>query len=1771
MQRLESDFITSFMSLDNSADIISKLSFKYSLSYDPKKYLGKKAPVEVFKQLLEAQKKLNDAVSNLDQTVKAYTNIRRQNNDFVIEEHMRAANVLQEVMSVGSAFQTLKYINSQEFLNVLNIRNFGKLTGEAGLIGPLKRFMERMDEYIKITDKNVIFNVLMDESVKSKMQSAEIAQMLCQFDAKFIAEYAKYVLKRTGFSVTYNRRTFDMNLIDSFLANDQDAIIMLNRLRAESYVDIYLPPGCVLPGKSATRDTMSDIYQLYQYEEPAIYAVENLLMNEFSSILVNNFVRSPGDARQVTQEGVSNYFYLVPSAEYVITDPEKQSDYLFRYKKFQKDIRGLVENAFSLEPIFGKPIIVCGIMNVEGQHYLPYFLRMSAGGHVACLTVDPSPCMYPEGSDPKLIDSKLVLQAKLRKVFNNIFSDCSYVDANITQMLRERDCGPNSATTLRDVFRGSAEGNPVVQLDGHKITVNKRTLSVCHEPVGVNTYNNMFVYSSQLDIDAYQSRLFWQERLMVMLHVHTMTIRRGVAEDAPLYILDAYHKEDQMFLEFSYKEMVHKQQKQDNREVHMSQVHSLLIADEEGNKLIKDTIAAYKNDLIFPSSVPIANFVKKNTTELELKALTACHGGSVEDLSDSVVTLILFDYIPEAIKGVFNRQVIAVLPNDRELYANDYMKEFVSMYDAIFRKLTIAHANIIKNNLFKDLETAIRQKHTEMYNRIFMAFYQAAQMYYLVIPAKGMSLYNLILTTPLPVQFCMLHEVTAVKKAIDYLQRIAPEVMQESIRAANDVVARRTAVQTMDQLKPIYENVYAFLSEILKNFTEEGEFVPLTLESLSLYLYSDSIHGILTKDLLSSQLGVLVLPLLQKEIHQYLLAKLNNMVQFISLQYMREVEVQKALVAPQNMETATSYVHVEGLILQEYESLVNMRHFFEYTMKTAFALTEKDYKNVLVRSMVSKTMTACLHELYKKFLMHTYNVMLQSTLSSHHDELVYIKLAHNAAWQEVRLAESFIEPQQTLVFEHFMPWFKQQIGNLILKPMEKMADLHRQINILLTCAGDLKVHLEFIQKHNMAKLYEEAYQALTALYQKVTTAHLLLNIDNVIGEVIREVNQWQFKMADALLNRHYKSGSLVPQQYTTIVRPYLCSLLGIRAVCVLTADNVTAVENSIQNKFISLRKSGVLPRVEKVTLAMLPFVTVLEDTYGKEFDENLIHKILGYWYSNQSKLASRNEEPNFLHALIDCLEDLQFRQNNISPDFLRKLKMMMIPVRSPHESDMRVFKQGDVTEAMRSAILRSRAFTDPLQSNIQFNSLARKLQLREVIGRGGNVQANPQQETQLQNRIKRIIRDERRRNPDAPINMQAITEQAMNEMPNVYRRVPDEHPIASVQTEPHSFVRSRSLLSGGLFGMDLSYIEKEFLAIKRKHAPREDFCLDQGDIDILARLLEKRWHEMMQAKGTDEVMNCYLYHRTREDNVYVLLAEVIAKHFRSIGQPVFTYHLLMPGCQRFMFIDPAKLLCHTFPPAIMEILGDNTLTIDDIPLANLVIIPSGYALDIEWVIRDYQKTNKLINPYTGRQYSPNDLEKIAENARCEVIVKIIESAIVPHISPQAIEALVNYLNSAIFDSGFSSSYKPDENVKAYDGYVEFNKALLALPPGQREALLNESIPGEEGAGSTVKQKLVESEGKRGEDKAFHEGQCATLRGVYLARVVIAYRGSNHGLTNQTLVNRAMSLEAKIKPRVFIYDQPHHGRDASEIVGECEYYLVNQWHKRHQGESLRPKI
>jgi hypothetical protein len=487
-------------------------------------------------------------------------------------ERVAAVNLLLEMLKTGSSKEIYEYIKTPQFHQIAGLGGIKLTLWRKHLSSCINQFISGYEKLSSINTNEYLIRALADANAAIELTNDQWAMLFWSYNPKLIAKIIVEFHQIENFQSGANINSYiNFEMLQRLLISDPEIVDQVNATRANAHASLMLPDDVLSPGKNTLREESLTPAQLYQYEGPVINAVENWLFKHYAHLLLNNIVNDSDDRRNL-HPAAPYYFYLVPAAQYMLLDPDLPNNAISRYHQFKKDITDLLN---SVSDDMQKPVILCGLINIDNVHYLPYFISKTPNGLVSVLTMDPSPRVYSDATiaanrNPVLVCSKLKMLAKIEKIFRDIFPRCEFRDPDIAQMLRERDCGPNSATTLQDAFETCMQERPLIEMRGGLLNVDVRQLTVNAASLGTNPYTKMLVYPVQLDERSLANRAIWAERLMQVRMSYPCTIRAGADEQTPLTITDVYIEEQQFQEEFNYLKCIDEQQQQDDHETKLS-------------------------------------------------------------------------------------------------------------------------------------------------------------------------------------------------------------------------------------------------------------------------------------------------------------------------------------------------------------------------------------------------------------------------------------------------------------------------------------------------------------------------------------------------------------------------------------------------------------------------------------------------------------------------------------------------------------------------------------------------------------------------------------------------------------------------------------------------------------------------------------------------------------------------------------------------------------------------------------------------------------------------------------------------------------------------------------------------------------------------------------------------------------------------------------------------------------------------------------------------
>lgn len=1653
-------------------------------------------------------------------------------------ERVAAVNLLLEMLKTSSAKEVYSYVTTPAFERIAGNNEVKLNVFRRHLASIISDFTHDFAEFQALINDQVLIDTLTTSSVVALMTAEDWCVLLVHYNPRLIADLILSLYPDGSFEANYQGLQITSDYLRKIVDNDQDVLLRLNRLRASIRAPLLLPEACLAPGKNTLREEGLSLYQLYQYEDTTVAAVENWLYEAFTPLLVNN-VLDNRNLRQSLNLDAPYHFYLIPTAEYMLLDPVVGSDARYgRYKKYRQDVRSLVMSASQHR----KPVIFCSIMNLDGVHYVAVFIHRAKNGVVSVVCVDPSARMYPGQSRLQEDDPKLKAERKLRKIYEDVFSwvekdKFRFEAVDVAQMLRERDCGPNAATTVFDALNSCMTDRPLLKIgDDGRLHLEINRLTVKAQPVGVNPYTDQLVYAAQLDEDSLASRAEWEKRITAMQQVRPFTIRERGNPDQPT-IHDEFLLSEQIAIDYNYREAVERQQSQDAREVNLSAVRSLLISSADGNEVIGELITAYQQDLHLPSTLPLERFLKASYSEAELSSLTQAHAGDLTLLCENVILVILKDAIPHAFISVFDNTVLTNLPQSLELDHEEIVDSYIHQHQSIFSQLTIYQQSQIRSTLNQRAKAAVIQHLISLHWEALRTFIDGNMQRVIdeieLVPEQQFA--EAVITN-LSKQTSEIHPSVIFLQAHDGL-RLSRSLAQQVKGAMQTLIDNSVSYLTADFAKE-----YMNLNDVLSLFgTGTNTFIPWTSEVLAARL-PKSKSGIVSSLAVHQLQGAWLLEAVNKQRYALAVGRLNELANQAVRSFIESNDVSMALMMNQDLVTLTEHVYRDTGVALNSACLPDISALISQFGSTA-NVTMSDYQHSLTGLYIHNNLSILIGQFYSNQLQHQYR-NIQAMLLSWSPYQTYADFKAMPDRKEmllstlltlvdqqpnaVKLYEYFpgiFDRSVPVVQQHFAEWFNATMQNGLWVDCNKFDELHQRVTHSHAILTSLKARL--LEK-GFTSLQEPLDRLLSELSKQrlsIESYPLMYGSASRYAELSAAFMQTFKNVVGVLQSRPYSAGEIKPDSFTTLVRPALCQLLNRQTASVMTLREASDTDASLQQATRDLSDT-ILPPISEMAspLLCLPHQPDVPDTYGKPLTRHLILELIAYWQSHYSwrySLAHVDtwvddaKEPEVIQVLMrllrkDCFDEADL----LLPDVSQSLRANLLS-NAPLNEQVAVFGANDIDSQIKAALLRTATLANTKSSTIQFKQLVKLFNLPVTL----SVQQTPVVSPQaIQERTLVLVRAYRAANPGQMPNMAEMTAQAKRELLGDSAQPSNAIDVYNIPVA--ELARRSGLFGSQLFSGGMNHAEKILLQLRQKHAPQTDFALDEDDILVLRQLMRHRWKKLCdQYSGDQEKAFLHYYNpRERTDKVYIALAELVARHYRDSATPVYLHALLMPDYQRYAGVS--KLVSRRLPASMELELGvdeEDGSCLDDIPLSQLVITENGYALNMQSIIQAYQSRVDLTNPYTKRLFTEIEIQAICAHPRAKELVDQINNNAMPRLTERALKLLVDYLNGAIFNRGFGSHYSASEDNKAFSSYATFTQKLTQLPENERKGLLNEPIPGSNGetVQSTFKASEVSGRGA--------QGMCLTLRGVALARVVIAYKGDHHGLTNRTLVDRAKEI------------------------------------------------
>jgi hypothetical protein len=1674
-----------------------------------------------------------------------------------------AANQLFQLIDNVSAEEIYQYIITPSFQKAIDSNESSFELLKSSLANICKNFITDYEKLKANTSTDIVLEILLgDDSFQSL--PAKTKAILFWNDPYLLADIIVNLYNDTDFKY----EDIDYSKLIRFLENDG---IILNKINEKRYQFKYkplLPMGYRTPMKNTFEEEQLTKFQLFQYDDKTIAVAEQWLRDQYPHLIIN--AKQDDNYLDRLSSDASYYFYQIPANSYMLLDPnDRENPNYYRYRALKNDLLRLINSVKN----FIRPVIFIGIINIDNVHYLPYFIYKNNSDRIQVICVDPSPQVYSENLQDELhVDTKTKFHLKAQRIFNDILPDCTFYDPFITQMLRERDCGPNSLQTLDDALNKSLTTNPLLIFnEKDDLLLDTQRLSLRGNSIGYNPYTKSFIYPGEIEIQSNKNRLEWQSRLS---GIKTVVYLLRENENNPLSI-------DEKFLsiteDYSYTQQVLAQTLYDERNTNISAIQSILLSDETGISITQKMIAEYKITLQLPHLDHIASFIKTKVDDNLLQQYTSTHRKNLDLLLEDVAGIILKDYVPEAFETSFNKLLLDDQTNETDLFGATIVDAFLQQHQHVYRTLPPLDQMTIREKLTHMANETINGKLKSFYYEIINDLISRNCYYYLTKELSSCptitieALVNYLISkldTDKPSEFFTDKDgklaSDKIEKAIKYLKTNFYSLICTIFETEVHNVFYPMLKETMNFYKDTFKINSMTLQDLLHfcNPTEKNSFLLLRQVEAHLPSSNQSIPNVISLQEKNSPLGICVVEQVVSGLYKEINASFCEKVK-------QQVNLFKQNTKFAQMLTSYELINIDNM-LNDTGELTAKLDFQPIIVSegSTQTITIDDYNHI---PLIHDELQLIAREILINERDQRFYHLAKGILEIIKESLQLRQLKSVKLNDPEKIAPSLIQaaltqdPDLKIIFErnlitydqtanHYTQCssrFLQFFASFFIKNIEPL------YNKPIAFLNDIDVVAEFLIAHTMpemAKTKIKPYlENLNEIRNRILSLNMLAVNSASFNIIINDFKKIISNLAHDLFSlKGYNKGDITPGSLATMIRPTLCSLLGINTALVLMPSEAKEIDEmipAITDRLYNANSS--LPIFKHPCLISLPKITQLPDTLRKELTIDVLLQLLAYWLVNRTSYTSikyhfENQNlPPLIYQLIKVINNCH-REEHQPEQYLEYFKIVL-----PKErwQQLILFSASDCTSQIAAALLRSKDLSKDLighdltTTSISLSGLNSFLKGRKVQtlittqeAKRATSQESPKQaitsvefEQKLREEIRNLIKINTNNHVHRQIDMDEVRKQLTNKF-RIIEQSNDENDI-NINSFPRQKLARKGLYNLTLFGD--TRLDKLFQRLKARH--QEDDNIDEYDLIFLEQYLNNRWFNLCAKESVSASQHYLIDNPNYSDSQYIALATVLAQYYRKHNRIVFMYELLMPD----YFLPSKQLKTFELPQIQQEDSLDpddkNTTTIDDIPLANLIITQSGYALDINSVIYNYSKHYNFDNPYIpNKPFSKEEIKDICMHPKANILIDYVKANYCQSgITPSAIALLQQYIIGTVFESGYGGHYNYAEQRSADNAAQTFMLELQKLPNSVRKALLNETIPGER---ETVHSTLKAS-----------SKFCATLRGTDLAKVVIAYNGQDHGLPN-FIIDR---ISIHISQRNYLRT-----REATLPVQEMESFIMS---------------
>ncbi|MDX1902145.1 MAG: hypothetical protein SFW66_09135 [Gammaproteobacteria bacterium] len=1457
-----------------------------------------------------------------------------------------------------------------------------------------------------------------------------------------------------------DRRMFlDAESIHCMTTQDEYHLDRANMLRYRFGIQQKIPQTSELPGISENIEGLPKSL-LYQYEGPDISAAEILIMKKYGRSLCNHFDKPLEGEEKCERPPAVLFFYVPVSVDPILCNPEKVSSPLMpRYKAFSEKLQSLLNTHDQVK--YDTPIIFCGVANVEGVHYIPYFIYKNAQNEIQIITVDPSPQFKPWDDVSGEPCPKKSSHEMLKRIFTNIFrpSICSFNDPNVTQQLRQRDCGPNSLTVIEDALRQSMTQTPLLSVNPATDTleINPAVLSVNFNLMRAYQYEtHRYHYSSIAKSLGSENRQKWENRL------RTLNISDAIGYSGDLNLKTQFKIVP--IEEYSYEKNVAAQSNADQ----VSELYSKVAAVINLVGGIGDDIDAIRQEFVrsFDSGWEdrIEKIIGKITEQTKENQWEDMQEEALRNGTDlrTIVKYVLQNNVGEQyypallhhFKNYLSHYKIQS-PNETE---TDIIERFLNdtRISPWYLRLRDSTKNELRQELMKQILLSIDTKRYNFHINYF---------------GKILDQTILNIMQQLPRKFSVREVVNDLISHYSTDEQTAPSMhylIWEHQNTMQDMLNQRVEKILADVSEPLLIDLNKMISnsslDMLNHLCGSN---PITLQNDTLLarLIAEGAHwsclfmtGEPATAVNMNALGGMLIDKISARLNHLFNKQLESLLTEINTNIVSSFQSIK-------LESLLLFIHGKSdlLISDWMPAQISQLPADSYVVSRIHALLDQSIDKAAREACIKRfNLIAQIIRRHINLIPFISPGYFSHIAPDHYRQFIFDCLNYLSNCPEVTIEDrTFIHEfiffkNDSLEFEFFYDSCGKNIVTEFVTKDAAISSLMQYANIRIDHLTKLlDIFSKFAEESNqqITSIREYLTESCRAIHEKQllvydnfnkTQIQLEQHIENVKSTIHKA-----FKNCLRLARECWQPGDIRPDHLGIRLRIFLCLLFNITPEKLHYYDSLTAaqLDERLQARIESFGKNTLLHTLP--AHLSLPYYLDIKIKQNILMNDSLtsrqLYAIAIQWLKEYDKdlLTSCERIPSPLLAkLFEILNEMPHDENPLPKDWCQQHLSPLYKMRAINDRD----------EYFLEIIESSNSYADTLkQSNIE-SELVMKSSLNDSIAMYSGKSAQNEM-TKFLDLMQAPMAENKKINPS---HLQA----------GFFRR------------------------TFSSWSEDITRLDSMIQRIQKRHDMRfGDFPLDSTDISWLTRLLGQRWERLCRSiEQPGEFPKNYETFSLRTDRIWLHLALLVKAAIKNIdpNSQITAYSLLMPGRlpdNRAGIIQRDAMREEKYADPNDAILAD----IDDYEYKNIVTLPTGWVHGPA-LMSAYQTTGKLMNPFLGCDLTIAEVKHILSHH--QDIAKQLHIIFYQHtaiIDKETTRVFLEYLHHSIFSNGFSGNYNHHQNYDARNAWVKLIKYVENLPTEKKKKLLNTPLPNSH-------QTLA--------DAVFPpENQCITTSGMYIAQAL----------------------------------------------------------------------